>query len=54
MLELCYVVVQAEGAAVRPFKLMQTFPGQNITFCILKPLLFLVYISLANPLFIHP
>ena len=54
MLELCHVVVQAEGAAVRPFKLMQTFPGQYITFCILKPRLFLVYISLAYTLFTNP
>lgn len=34
--ELCEVVLQAEGAASRPFKLMQTFPGQYITFFILK------------------
>ena len=41
------MVVQAEGAAARPFKLMQTFPGQYITFFILKqhrPLLYLLYI----------
>ena len=51
------MVLQAEGAAVRPFKLMQTFPGQYMTLFILKqqrPLLFLVYAPYADTLVVPP
>ena len=49
------MVVQAEGAAARPFKLMQTFPGQyETTFILQQPRSSTVNLPSHNSIHVPP